>query len=252
MKNVVVTSADRKYYESLLTLLSSLYETSNDVVDKIFIYDFGLDPEERKRLLRLEKVEVLDYPADCSSIHPKFMDKRSFVFKLYCLHQMIDCGAENVLWLDAGVCALKSVKEMFDKIDSDEIFTVVDIHKIGRYTHSECKRIMKVTSDEENSPMLSAGIIGYKASGKYIPMIREAYRYGMIEGCCDGEQEDHRQDQSILSILVSRYGCPTSDIDRYGYWTDNSRNLQTARQTGAVIFVHRRGYHSINHLRWKT
>lgn len=252
MKNVVVTTADRKYYESLLTLISSLYETSNDVVDKIFVYDLGLDPEEKKQLLRLEKVEVIDYPADCLSIHPKFMEGKSYVYKLYCLHDMIDCGAENVLWLDAGVCALKPIREMFDKIESDEIFTVVDVHKIGHYTHSECKRIMGTTISEENSPMLSAGIIGYKTDGKYIPMIREAYRYGLIPGCCDGDQENHRHDQSILSVLVCRYNCPTSDINRYGYWTDASRNLQSARQADAVIFVHRRGHHNIDHLKRKA
>jgi hypothetical protein len=64
----------------------------------------------------------------------------------------------------------------------------------------------------------------------------------MIPGCLDGNQENHRHDQSILSILASRYGAPMHDIDTYGYWTDINRNLQKANDLGSVVFAHRRGH----------
>ena len=37
-------------------------------------------------------------------------------------------------------------------------------------------------------------------------MIKDSFNYSMIEGCVDGDQEDHRHDQSILTNLSIKYG----------------------------------------------
>jgi hypothetical protein len=76
-------------------------------------------------------------------------------------------------------------------------------------------------------------------------MINEAFRYSMIPGCLDGNQENHRHDQSVLSILASRYNTPRQDIDLYGYWTDSNRNLQKAIEMNSIVFAHRRGHRDI-------
>jgi hypothetical protein len=70
----------------------------------------------------------------------------------------------------------------------------------------------------------------------------------MIPGCVDGDQEDHRHDQSVLSILATRYNCPKQDIEIYGYWTDLHRTYQKAMEQSVVIFVHRRGYENKQNL----
>ena len=110
---------------------------------------------------------------------------------------------------------------------------------------------MSATNEELNEEILSSGICGFKTNGKYRQMVREFFDYSMIPGCCDGDQENHRHDQSILSILATRYNCPKQDIDIYGYWTDLNRNLQTAINNNAVIFVHRKGHHDISGLKYK-
>ena len=101
---------------------------------------------------------------------------------------------------------------------------------------------MGATTAELNNTQLWAGLVGYKSNGKHQHLIDEAYKYAMIPGCLDGNQENHRHDQSILSILAARYVVDRQNIDIYGYWTDINRTLSHALNLGSVVFAHRKGH----------
>ena len=110
---------------------------------------------------------------------------------------------------------------------------------------------MDASDEELNDTQLSAGIIGYKKDGKHQHIFDKAFEYSKIKDCIVGDENNHRHDQSIYSILMSRYGINKQDIDIYGYWTDWNRNLQTAKENGSIIFVHRRGHHDVSGLKNK-
>lgn len=99
---------------------------------------------------------------------------------------------------------------------------------------------------------LWSGLVGFKSDGKYKHIITEGWDYSQIEGCIDGFEDNHRHDQSVLSILSSRYDCPTQDIDMFGYWTDVNRNLEKAIELNSVIFAHRRGYNNKGDLKYEN
>lgn len=246
-KNVVVTAANSQYYRTLLTLINGLHKHGVNLLNKIYVYNLGLDIEEINQLHKLKFVEVLTLPEELSNKHSKFMAGKSHVYKLYCLYNN-DFEFDNLLWLDAGVTPIKNMDQMFEIINKEEVFMVVDTHLIKTYTHSKCVEIMSATDEELSKNILSSGIIGYKKNGKYQKLFEEAFNYSMIEGCVDGDQENHRHDQSVYSILSARYNCPLQNIDIYGYWTDISRNLKTAIENDVVIFVHRGGYDNTNDL----
>ena len=239
--NILVTATNSPYYESLLTLISGVHKFSVDIVDKIFVYNLGLDESEIKNLNKLKNVEVLEFPENSSELHPKFMEPKSYVYKIYCMYQSSKLG-KNVLWLDSGASPLKSIDVIYQKIDEDEIFLVGDIHTNRNYTHQDCRNCTSATENELDGKQLWAGLVGYKSNGKYQHIFDESYKLSLIPGCLDGNQENHRHDQSILSILTHRYNCPRQNIDIFGYWTDWNRNLNLALELGSVIFAHRRGH----------
>lgn len=245
-KNILITTANSKYYYSLLTLINGVHQYGLDCVDQIFVFDLGLDKSELNVLNSLKLVSVIDYPEDYVISHPNSLDPKSYIYKLFCLKYCKNFG-ENIFWLDAGATAINDMCKIYDIIENDEIFMVGDIHLNRNYTHKKCSEIMMATDDEMNDTQLSAGIIGYKKNGKYDHLFEKAYDYGMM-GCTVGDEENHRNDQSVLSILASRYDCPRQDIDVFGYWTDINRNLETALKNNAIIFVHRRGYENRNNL----
>lgn len=239
--NIIITAANSAYYESLLTLVSSIHGTSFSVVDKIFVYNLGLTNQEIKTLSKLKNVITINFTDEAKNSHPKFMDPKSYIYKIYCL-KFSQLLANNILWIDSGALFLQSSKKVFDIIEKDHIFLVGDIHLNKDYTHDECIKHTNATQSELNDTQLSAGILGYRSNGIFQYFINEAYKYSLIPGCVDGDQQNHRHDQSVLSILASRYKISRQDIDIYGYWTDHSRNLNTAIAHGSVIFVHRRGH----------
>ena len=249
--NIVITGANSDYFDSLLTLISSIHKDSLYLVDTIVVYDFGLDQIELDILKTLKNVLVLDTNKDFPVFETLSSKKTKCHFlKMYALYHAMTL-AKNVLWLDAGVCALRSLKPIFDIIDSDDIFIVGDVHINITFTHSQCIEIMNVTEKELRDYHISSGIFGFKSDGKYKKFINDGWEYAQIENCIDSIGIDnHRHDQSILSILTSRYNCKTQDIDIFGYWTNATRDIQKANELGSVIFVHRRGYCNNKYLKY--
>ena len=249
--NIVITGANSPYFESLLTLINSIHKDSFELVDMIVVYDFGLDQTEINRLKSLKKIMIVDIVKDfqiyegISSIKTK-----CHFLKMYTLFHSMSLS-KNVLWLDAGACALKSLEPIFNVIESEDIFLVGDIYLNKNYTHKRCVEVMNATEEELMDNQLWSGLVGFKSDGKYSRIITEGWNYSQIEGCVDGFEDNHRHDQSVLSILSSRYNCPTQDIDIFGYWTDSSRNLEGAKSIGSVIFAHRRGYDDKSKLMFK-
>jgi len=246
-KNILVTATNSPYYESLLTLISGVHKYSEDLVNKIYVYDLGLDSSEILTLNKLKNVTVLKFPDNPTELHPKFMEPKSYVYKIYCMYKSGELG-ENVLWMDSGACPLKSLNTIYEKIEKDEIFLVGDVHTNRNYTHTECRKCISATEEELSGKQLWAGLVGYKSNGKFQNIFDEAYKLSLIPGCLDGNQENHRHDQSILSILTHRYNCPRQDIDIFGYWTDWNRNLKLALELGSVVFAHRRGHNDKSNL----
>lgn len=240
----ISTTANSKFFYSLKTLISSIHKHSLNDIDQIFVYDLGLSKDELKEISGWAKCSILEYP-DTINTKPE-----SRAYKCYARWHAKKHSFSN-LYLDAGVMLLKSVNNIFEIIDTEDIFLVGDKHLNKNYTHDECIRIMEATQEELEDTQLSSGIFGYKIGGKYQNMIEEGWIFGQNDQCVAGDSQDHRHDQSIYSILASRYGCNKYDIDIYGYWTDHNRNLATAIENGAVIFVHRNGHWDFDGLRGK-
>ena len=59
--NLIITAANSAYYESLLTLISSIHKFGLNIIDKIIVYNLGLDDLEIRTLNGLKKVKVVDF-----------------------------------------------------------------------------------------------------------------------------------------------------------------------------------------------
>jgi hypothetical protein len=250
-KNIIITATNSLYYESMKTLVASLHRTSFDAFDEFVVYDLGLSDEEKKEINSWEKCSVIDLKEAISEIpYENYLFPKWHAYKCFCVYHAGSDG-DNILWLDSGVMVLRDLKEIFNIISVEDIFCVGDSHLNINYTSPSCVRIMNATESELHDTQLSSGIIGYKKNGNHQNIITEAYEFSLYETCVCGDEGNHRHDQSIYSILVSRNNIKKYDIDIYGYWTDINRNLNTAINNNVVIFVHRRGHLDNSNLRKK-
>lgn len=238
MSNVLATACNSAFFESCLTLIASVQETSEGTVDRILVYDLGLSEAEVDYLTRCHKVEVVQFPTWTTLIFAGYLFPKQYAWKPFVIKDAASYGA-RVLYLDSGAMALKDLKIVYDKIEENDIFLVGDSHINKDLTHDMCFKIMDATEEEKNAKQICAGLQGYKVNGRYQRYINDGFTYSCIKSAVFGEHSHHRHDQSIYSVLACRYSAPMEDIRIFGEW----RGIMSTDQ---VILVHRRAYRPAN------
>lgn len=234
MSNILATACDSGFFDACLTLIASAQETSDNTIDRILVYDLGLDEREADYLNRCHKVEVVRFPDWTGRIFPGYLFPKQYAWKPFVIKDAGSRG-DRVLYMDAGVMALKDLKVIYDRIAENDIFLVGDSHLNRDWTHDMCFRIMDATEAERNANQIWAGLQGYRVNGRFQRYVDEGFTFSCIKSVVFGDRANHRHDQSIYSILAHRHGAPQEDMRIYGEW----RGITSPEQ---VILVHRRGY----------
>ena len=117
MKNIIITTANTSFYNSLLTLIASVHNHSFDLVDQIFVFDLGLNENQIENIKTLSKVSIVTYPQHVN-ISPK-----EYAYKCYCNYWAQD-HADRSFWLDAGTMLLQPIDEIFNIIEEEAKYSI--------------------------------------------------------------------------------------------------------------------------------
>lgn len=181
----IVTSFTSAYFQQGLNLIASLHRQGPSACPLIVVYDIDLAPEQRARLNELERVAVRSYPREVSRFFPGYMAPKNYAYKCAAIRaagQLVRPG-DRVLWIDAGVAAVRGIDEVFDIISREGAFFVDHEGKPGWpfsnawFTHPRAARRMDATGRELLAPHLCSALIGYTKDGPAQPLIEEAYAY---------------------------------------------------------------------------
>jgi len=194
--NIVLTSVNSKYFQTVIVMIESIYETSFNVVNKIVIFDFGLEKWQREILEKNKKVEVFQYeniPNEPRLEKFSIDDTSTYFFKVYALHywdrilKYKNPDDVNILWIDSGIKVQKELKEIFYIIDSEGCF-FVDHSDVEVYYKNPQNCLVNILSPKifENNknyetlsnkqllvPYIKANFFGIKTSGKYSYLMTE-------------------------------------------------------------------------------
>jgi uncharacterized protein YlaI len=220
-------------------MIASVYHTSPGVVERVLVYDLGLTTLQKQRLTRIEKVEVLGLPDYTLDFYPGYREPKQYAWKMCCIKEARQYG-DLVFWLDSGIACLRNMREIYDEIDRDHIFLVNNSnnHPIRTHLSPECERVMKMTDEEKNAPMISAGVQGYKTNGFYQDYVDDGFQWSQVKEAVHGSHANHRHDQTIYSVLAHRHGLSDSlhDVEVYAQW----RGISVV--PNQFFYVHRRQY----------
>jgi FkbM family methyltransferase len=185
-RQIVVTSFDSCYYQQGLNLIASLHRTSLSSIDKILVYSLELTTSERKRLEAIEKVEVIDYPEEAKNFFPQYLQPKTRAYKPFAIRSDNSHVSDGdiVLWMDAGLTAFRSVKEIFDLVIKHEFFITDHDDKPSwpfynvNFTHPKCIEVVNPSNRELLAHHLCSCIVGYLRGGRFQKIIEEAYIIG--------------------------------------------------------------------------
>lgn len=252
LKNILITACDTKYFASCLTLISHVQQfPAYKRIDRIFVYNLGMTQEQIDFLNRVEKTEVVFFPEECKTFHDKYLDPKTYAWKMYALYSGKDLATNCVFYLDAGIVPIRDFSRVYDYIERDKIFLVGSLHKIGEHITEDCKKYMAVKNWELNQEAITAGIQGYKV-GSYA---QEHYiKWGFAlskepKAVCGPKygEHPHRHDQTLYSIMAHRLEFDNffHDLYKYSGWKGPDMHPEQ------IFWVHRRAYLNFERLKMK-
>ena len=256
---IAVTYVTFSFLGSLQHWLSALRAQTRVLPNLKAIVFMGPDITEETRANLFETYPFVSFeyvPADWTPPNfPDFWEPTNYGWKLWVYHTLVkreSLRGSMILYMDAGsvlcrwptqwiglaaqhgICFLEDPREENDRWCGD-LF---------------CSRL-NVTDEERTMKQIVAGILcfrsGHAAATK---LFEEAFTLAQdkdilvgprISGVgTDGKSYGHRQDQSILSILMRRHALPTYPLDKvYG-----DHSMRKTFQEGRSIYVHRGNFNS--------
>ena len=222
--NIILTACNSGlYFRSTEMLISSIHKYSFDLIDEIKVLDLGLTHSELQTLSSYAKTNVVRLTDEVKRKYFKeywYLKKYGWkVYFNYITSNEYKYRYSNILWVDAGICFLKKLDGVFDILDKDHFFIVESSDLVEEMTTSTCLGVMDAECEDRITTGIQAGLVGHKSWGLYKGLIDDWYKYSKRSECLlDYGDDNHRWDQSILSVLSSQYNVDKYDIEGFLYW----------------------------------
>lgn len=204
---IIVSASDKYFYNSLVQLLDNL--TSLNLKNKIIIYDLGLEDwqinELEKYQILYKKFDFLEYPSFISTRDEK-NKLGQYAWKPIIIYNTLLDYQKSILWLDTGNIIKNSLKNTFNTIILNGFVSPFSVGKIKDWTHKETLKILDPDSKIRNKRNLTGGFVGFNWENLKARQLAknwaELSKQEEIIAPKNSSRNNHRQDQSILSIIA--------------------------------------------------
>lgn len=210
----IVTAASQNHSKSLIQFLCSLI-VNKVVFKQVYVYDLGLDPATLRiikdmfseKQVRIRTFDYTKYPSyfniddECGQ----------YAWKPVIIEEVAHDVKDGLLfWCDAGNKIVDDLMPLYDFMGKNYIFTPVSLGSIVDRTHPATMEYLSIQPDSSIAKlsMRNAAQVCFHIHEKTLQFIEEWSNCAQIKNCIapDGSNRlNHRQDQSILSILFYQF-----------------------------------------------
>ncbi len=241
---VVISAADTNYFPSLLSLIGTLKfpRVTSELSIRLVIWDLGLT------LQQLQILSLIDFPISIQKIdnyvEEPFRNAFSpandcFAWKSYCIKEALTEEDVSYLWMDAGTAVSRNLDRIEELINFDGFFFLhSETDRSENFTSSEVKQLLSVTDSELSEYQLSATAIGFKNTKQTREIINNWVALSSVPELVLGNVENHRHDQALLSLLVSRANLRRHPVSNFAL--ENGIDIVEAEKRGYSLLFHRR------------
>lgn len=210
----VVTAASSNHFKSCVQFLRSV-----PLIFKTTFYDIGLTDQESQYIkqnfnINYRKFDFSKYP---EFVNLNSQDAGAYAWKPIIVSEMYNECNGILLWCDSGNILNNEIFKLANIITLYKIYTPVSSGTVERWTHSGCLKNMNVPSEMLSLPLRNAACVGFLCNDIYVKQFVDEWKESALfkenslpEGA---NRNNHRWDQSILSILYYKYNIQR--IDQY-------------------------------------
>jgi hypothetical protein len=134
-----------------------------------------------------------------------------YAFKVYAMEKAIEAGCQTILWLDASMYVLKDLTPLFEHIEKEGYFFQNSGWFNERWTNQKAKEYFGTNG----GAMLSSGCIGFNLINAGAHRAFTEWKNSMLSGMFKGSWDDHRQDQTCISLIAYKSGLKLTENNTY-------------------------------------
>jgi len=217
----LVTGASDNHYKSLVNMILSFMKYhKNDPNYKIIVYNLGIEQANWKRLLNIFGrysnfiSETFDY-----SLYPDYVNINinagEYAWKPIIIYDVFNKYKDITLWMDAGNILTNRLDRINETIAKNHIYSGYSGNKgstIKQWTHPTTIEYMGAFFggyDITQCQPRNGACVGFNYNTDYVKSFVEEYKnHALTKECIAPEgssRENHRQDQSVFSIMFYKY-----------------------------------------------
>ena len=204
----IITISDSYFFDALTNLLTSIY--THEPKLEVVIIDIGLTEKQIVFLKKNFNYEIKKFNFDKFPEYFKEYDLDgklgSYAWKAPALFDEFYKSEKNIIYLDAGCELRKSINFLKFIILKNGFYSPESSNNIEYWTHPQTLKIMKVDNSLLRKRNFSSGIVGMVIDDKKNEKIIEEWaKFSENKDVLapkGSSRKNHRQDQSILNILV--------------------------------------------------
>lgn len=233
-----VTASDTSHARSLVNLITSIrLETP---AAQVVIFDLGMTRSELRNLkgtFPMVKVEPFPYEE-----FPDYFDVRveagQYAWKAQCVERVAVHSSGDLFWIDAGCVVTGGLKRVRKVLGRRGVFADKTVGPSSRWTHPLTFAALDAGREEVEltRDQLAATFIGFRVGSSNADRLISAWaqysRDRNIIAPPGSSRINHRQDQSIFSILMYRIlaeSTPKRLLSFVGYWPKAVKEYLTHR-----------------------
>lgn len=204
----IITASDYKFYDSLIQLIDSIiiHEPNTNIV----VYDIGLMTSHIEELKKTNRVELKTFDFEK---YPKFLSERdkfgklgAYAWKSAILNEVLEHeNRDIILWLDAGNILTSSLKRLKKVVLINNFYSPLSAGNLIDWCHPKTLQYLNAPKYIFKKANLTGGLVAFNTASSFAKdLAKKWYENSMIEDCIaptESDRNNHRQDQSVLSIL---------------------------------------------------
>lgn len=208
-KNLVfVTGADDSFFESLVQLVDHFQNKFPN--NTLIVYSLGINKNKLSNLISnypniiVEQFNFDEYPSFYSK-RDNFKKLGSYAWKSAIIYEVISEYQSQVIWMDTGNLVKGKLIFLRIVLTAFGFISPFSIGSIKEWTHPNVLNVLSVKSYISKKRNLTGGLVGFDYSNENsMKLLQDWFTLSKKEKFIsppDSDRSNHRQDQSLLSIL---------------------------------------------------
>jgi hypothetical protein len=216
---IIVTGASENHRLSLINFINSFLTHCNNSaeLDTIIVYNLGIDVKKWTELqTQFANYANIIYKIFDYSKYPEWFNinieagqyawKPAIIYETAIIHEKAN---DIIIWMDAGNLITDGLEILRNFIRVNGIYSGISNGSINDWTHPKTIDFFKCQkTDVQNR---NGACLGFNTNKNFVKeFIKNYYEFCSMKECICPEgssRENHRQDQSVFTILFYYYKC---------------------------------------------